>query len=38
MAAAVGFVNVNQNMIIKIFSAAGAVVPMGYFTNGEWLR
>jgi len=38
LAAAVGFVNINQNMIIKIFPAASAMVLMRYFTNGEWLR
>jgi hypothetical protein len=38
MDAAFGFVNINQNMIMKIFPVASAMVPMSYFTNGEWLR
>lgn len=40
MGAAVGFVNTSQNMIIQIFPAAGlagAMVPPGSFTDGDWM-
>ena len=38
MNATVGFININQNKIIKIFSVASALVPMVYFRKRGWLK
>ena len=39
MDAAFGFISINQNRIIKIFSVASvALVPMWYFRKRGWLK
>ena len=38
MDATVGFININQNKIIKIFSVASVALPFWYFHHKGWLK